>query len=538
MSSLAEYIEWYSDFTFYDKPFNDVDNMVLSMLAYYRFDSKRDSGRPMMLRRCVTNSIKNDPFLRAAYNSKRFGNLMVSDYTETFSKDTMTQFAAMTFHLYDNVYYISFRGTDNSLVGWREDFIISYKLTAGQQLAVKYLEDVMQEGKEYIVGGHSKGGHLALYGCSHVSDEKCALIKHIYNNDGPGLCPEVSDVSRIELIRDRVTVIVPQYCVFGKIFDHHFEDMKIVASSYEGIDQHDIISWEVRHGKPDIVSEYDVNSLWINDLAEDWLQDVDPAERESLVNSIFDAMEARGVETYTEAFNTGVEGVEDLLKKIIETDNLETVAKIPEKALFGEWPKRLRTGKLAKFINANQLIEGIVFVVVGLLMIIIPQWAFHIIITVLIGGVLVIQLVYTAKRLHKSRWNFERERTRFYILAIIATIFSVVLVKQQAMAVFGSGIAGGWLLVTAYKSFLAVKKSKHRDFLFWKNLVKTILYACCGVLIVFVPSELLIWMVLVLGFLMVIDGTCTIIYSIIQANERYSEVYDKVKKKVSIKKKG
>ena len=175
--------------------------------------------------------------------------------------------------------------------------------------------------------------------------------------------------------------------------------------------------------------------------------------------------------------------------------------------------------------------------VIGLLMIIVPQWAFHVIITVLLGGAVVFQLIHTAKRLKKSQWNFERERMRFYILAILATIFLIVLMKQQAMAVFGSGIAGGWLLVTAYRSFLAFKRNKNYDFLFWKNLVKTILYACCGIMIVFVPSELLVWIVLALGIIMVIDGVCTIIYSIIQANEKYSAVYDKVKQKVSIKKK-
>ena len=214
MSSLAEYIEWYSDFTFYEKPFNDVDNFVLSMLAYYDFDLKRDGGRPMMLRRCVKNSITKDSFLRAAYNSKRFGNLMVSHYSEYFSHDTMTQFAAMTFHLHDNVYYIAFRGTDMSLVGWREDFIISYQLTEGQKKAVAYLDEVIEEDKQYIVGGHSKGGHLALYGCCHISDEKLARVIHIYNNDGPGLCPEVLRIPCMRDYRKKAVRILPVHTPF------------------------------------------------------------------------------------------------------------------------------------------------------------------------------------------------------------------------------------------------------------------------------------------------------------------------------------
>lgn len=532
MSSLAEYIRWYAEFSFYDKPFNDVDNLVLSMLAYYSFDGKKNSERPKVLRRCVANSPKNDDFLSAVLNSRRFGNLMVSDYAETFSRDTTTQFAAMTFHLRDNLYYIAFRGTDNSLVGWREDFIMSYKMTAGQQKAVQYLEDVIRDDRVYIIGGHSKGGHLALYSSCLVSREKQNRIKQIYNNDGPGLCPEVSDVSLVEAVRDRVTVIVPQYCVFGKIFDHHFADWKIVSSSYQGINQHDIISWEVDDGKLALVKNYAPESNWINSVAEKWIEDVAPADRETLVNSIFDTMEARGAETYTEALESGLDGMEDVLKNIVESDSFNTVAKIPEKMLFGGLPKRLRTGKLATFINANQLAEGVIFVIFGLLMIIVPRWAFHIIITSLLGGLLIFQFGYTIRRLYQSHWNFESERTRFYIFAVIAVLFTVIMVKQEAMSVIGSGVAGVWLFITAFKSFLAVKKSETRDFLFWKNIVKTVLYSWCGIFIVLAPTAFLMWFVLALGVVMVIDGVCTIFYSIIQANEKYSEKYDNIKAKV------
>lgn len=521
MTTLVDYIRWYADFSFYEKPFNEIDNLVLCMLTYYNYDLKEDS-RPTSLRRCVTNSPVNDSFLDAALRSRRFGSLMISDFCEVFSRDTCVQFAAMKFHLHDKVYYIAFRGTDNSLVGWKEDFIMSYRITEAQKTSVTYLERVIGDD-EYIVGGHSKGGNLALYGTCHLSEAKLKKVKHIYNNDGPGLCPDVSDVKLVDRVKDRMTVILPQYCIFGKIFMHEIADTRIVTSSYSGINEHDIVSWGVAYGKLDIAEEFDPESEWINGVGEKWLHDVSPEERESLVKGVFASAEARGVSTYNEALKVDVDGVEDLIVNIVESDSLKTVAKIPEKALFGDFIERLKTGKLARFINANQLIEGITFTVIGILMAVFSDKAFHIIITILLGGVVLFQLGYTIKKLYESKWNFVREKTRVYIFLVIATLFTIILVKQEAMFIVGSGLAGGWLLVVAYKSFLAFKQSKERDFAFWKNVVKSILYTGCGIFIILAPSKTAQWFVLVLGVLMAIDGVSAIVYSVIEANDKYTK---------------
>ena len=231
-----------------------------------------------------------------------------------------------------------------------------------------------------------------------------------------------------------------------------------------------------------------------------------------------------------------VDGVEDLLKNVVESDSLKAVAKIPEKALFGDFVERLKTGKLAKFINANQLVEGIIFTVIGILMAIFSDRSFQVIITILLGGVVVFQFVYTVRKLHESRWNFARERTRVYIFVVIATLFAIILVKQDALFIIGSGMAGGWLLIIAYRSFLAFRQSKKRDFAYWKNVVKSIVYTGCGIFIILAPSETAQWFMLALGGLMAIDGISAIIYSIIEANEKYSAKYNTLKEKVKIKK--
>ena len=522
MSSLIEYIKWYSEFSFYDKPFNEVDNLVLSCLAYYKFDLKKSEGRPAQLKRCL---VGGGDFANAARESVRFGQIVVSDYVDIFDKKASAQFAAVKFRLSEGLYYIAFRGTDNTMVGWREDFMMSYKSTVGQQQSVSYLEKAIGEG-EYYVGGHSKGGHLAVYGCCHLGDEQLRRVKRIYNNDGPGLCAQVSDVSLAEKVRTRITLILPQYCIFGKLFAQKIPDTKIVKSSNKGIMQHDIASWRVDCGELDRASDFDSDSLWLNDIADKWLSDVEPDKREKLINSFFDAFDENGVITREQILSGGVEEAQDLLMNMVESDSVKTAAKLPEKVVFGDLIDRLQSGKLKKFISANQLVEGIIFAAVGLLMLIFNKNALHVIVIVLLGGVVAFQLWYTVKKLHESHWDFARERTRVYIFLVILTLFALVLVKEQATFIVGSGIAGGWLLVIAYRSFIAAKESGERDFAYYKNTVKAIVYLICGAAVLVTPLGTLKWIMLALGVIMAIDGVCTIVYSVINANGRYEKSGD------------
>ena len=531
MDILKDYIKWYSDLTFYDKPFTEVDNLVLSMLAYYQFDLKQPDSKPAQLKKCITNNADGDSFLTAALESRRFGSISVSDYVEIFDKKSTVQFAAMKFKIRDGLYYIAFRGTDNSIVGWREDFMMCYKKIESQDRAVNYLRSVIGDD-DYYVGGHSKGGHLALYGVCHLSEEQLSHVKHIYNNDGPGLCPEVCDVGLIDRIRLRTTVIHPQFCVFGKLFAHDIPDTKIVKSSYSGIMEHDLISWVIDGGELDTVEDFDPDCLWIHDIADNWLKDVDPQDREKLADTVFNTFEEGGIENKDEIFEEGIDGVEDLLKNMIESDTVKTAAKFPEKLLFGDFIAGLRRGKLGKFIDANELVEGIIFVIVGLLMIILHENAMEITVIILVGGIVLFQIVYTTKKLKLCNWDFRRERTRVYILLICLTVFALIIVKEQAMFIVGCGIAGGWLLVIAYKSFIAVRESSSHDFAFFKNICKSVLYFACGVAVMFTPSSAAKWIVLAVGTIMTIDGICTIVYSFIQANEKYAAKYRRFKDKV------
>lgn len=72
--------------------------------------------------------------------------------------DQQTQFAALTFRLPDGTLYLAFRGTDDTLVGWKECFAMSYAFPVpAQALAQDYLVQAAQRPRRLRVGGHSKG---------------------------------------------------------------------------------------------------------------------------------------------------------------------------------------------------------------------------------------------------------------------------------------------------------------------------------------------------------------------------------------------
>ena len=190
--------------------------------------------------------------------------------------------------------------------------------------------------------------------------------------------------------------------------------------------------------------------------------------------------------------------------------------------LFGDFFDRLFSGRLRRFLDADELVEGIILTLLGLLMVLVPRQTFWIVVAVLLGGTVAFQLWYTIKKLRQSRWNFAHERTRVYILLACATVFVVTLVKPQAVFIVGSAIIGGWLLLSAYKSLLKVKSGRKRDFLWFRNIVKAVLYMGCGVFIMAAPVETLKWFMLALGAVMVIDGICTVIATLLKANRKYS----------------
>ena len=299
MDKLVDYVKWIGSLDFDVYPFREADALVLCVISYF------DVGpvfreHPGYVRDCLpmieSDELKleitggdmgNREIFEAAARSARFGNLLMTDYeSELMTGPSPVQFAAVTFHCPGRFSFIAFRGTDASLAGWQEDFMISFTRTDAQLMAQDYAERMLSHeqrlypvpspkedqasaglelyGPVWYMGGHSKGGNQALYAACTITDDSWSKVRRAYLLDGPGFCPEVMDLSLIDRIDAKSTRIIPEFDVIGKLFEPKITDTKIVHSYRDGVEQHSLASWLVDHGDLALAPMTDPKANWLN----------------------------------------------------------------------------------------------------------------------------------------------------------------------------------------------------------------------------------------------------------------------------------
>ena len=359
MDSLMDYIQWMGDYPISMTGFHDADALIFCALSYFDLSPlfPSDADRTEISKDTIHESItmsKEDKtiekrhrlhdclgvigeiqlkivsvgneesyfkLLTLAASSKRYGELYISDYCELSRKKPPLQFSAICFHDEEDFSFLAYGGTDNSLAGWKENFMISFTRTESQDLAYQYAEKVICTGRRWYVGGHSKGSNLALYASCNLDNERWDAIEHVYLLDGPGLCPEVLDQALTGRVDKKCTQIVPQFCVFGKIFAPQISDIRIVQSSASDILQHSIITWGIDHGKLALAEDFDSVSLSINEAVNIWICQVSYAGRVIFTEELFDALTADGDETIDQIRAKGLEGMEALILRLIQTSD-------------------------------------------------------------------------------------------------------------------------------------------------------------------------------------------------------------------------
>ena len=230
----------------------------------------------------------------------RFRGTKVAHFREVFDKEKVQQFAALVFLLPDGTRYVSFRGTDLSITGWKEDFLMSFTAeTEGAKEAVSYLNEVAAcvEG-DLILGGHSKGGNFAMFAAAFAEDAVKERILKVYNNDGPGFREEIVRSAAYRELLPKITNIVPQTSIIGRLLSNEAAHT-VVKSNAAGIFQHDVTTWEATKDKfvraePDAFSDFVEKSLGT------WLETMDDEARKSLVETVFSMIEMTEAETFAE----------------------------------------------------------------------------------------------------------------------------------------------------------------------------------------------------------------------------------------------
>ena len=314
---LFDYLKWRNDVSLRAAPFNEIDNVLLSYLAYADFgellqeEKRRVSIETCFKRFCKKHDLANvresklfieraPLLLEDMVCGARFRGTKVVHFREVFDKEKVQQFAALVFLLPDGTKYVSFRGTDLSITGWKEDFLMSFTAeTEGAKEAVSYLNEVAAcvEG-DLILGGHSKGGNFAMFAAAFAEDAVKERIRKVYNNDGPGFREEIVRSAAYRELLPKITNIVPQTSIIGRLLSNEAAHT-VVKSAAAGIFQHDVTTWEVTKDKfvraePDAFSDFVEKSLGT------WLETMDDEARKSLVETVFSMIEMTEAETFAE----------------------------------------------------------------------------------------------------------------------------------------------------------------------------------------------------------------------------------------------
>ena len=334
MTDIFDYLKWRSDVPFSVAPFNDVDNIILSELSYSDFSgivSSDDSSVSLsqVCERFFLMHDRSEIIQNTAFDAKapllmeymvsgcRFGNMYLHRFVSKLDEEKTAQMSAVTYLLDDGSAYVAFRGTDNTLVGWKEDFDIGcLSETRGQQLAVDYLKLIAKEiNRPLRVGGHSKGGNFAIYAASFISSEVQDRILTVFSNDGPGFRKEVIEMPGYLRILPKVVRIIPDTSMIGMLLSNKAE-YKVIRSNASGILQHDVMSWSTERARFEPAELSDLGKL-LNTVLDSWIDDMNDELRNSVTDTIFAVFESTGADSFREISHQKLKSAEAMLAYLL-----------------------------------------------------------------------------------------------------------------------------------------------------------------------------------------------------------------------------
>lgn len=297
--------------SFEEKPYTAEDALVFARLSYVPFqllawDTAYSISSAYEYLSSLTFEEKvliewDDELLAACASSDRYKDVAVLDFISDTDLLTDKQFSAVTFTPDSDLYFVAFRGTDNTVVGWKEDFNMSFITPVPSQAeSVRYLSSVMDEypSGTFVLTGHSKGGNLAIYSASFVSEAKQDSILEVFSFDGPGFPDEVLEEDGYQRMRDRIRLYVPKSSVIGMLLSRDLSYTAVDSNALSGFRQHDIYTWMITEGAFVLAEGVDDQSRFFDRTIRSTLATLDDNEREELVDLIFSLAEDTGKSTF------------------------------------------------------------------------------------------------------------------------------------------------------------------------------------------------------------------------------------------------
>ena len=318
MGIIFDYLDQVAYDSIYDTPFNELDMLMLTEITYLPFDQivsdqmspdctcrlfEAAEKAPQDLSMLVTkNRLK---LLEKVASSTRFKNIKLMGYVNDIDSDVQKQFAAMIFKIKPDSYVLTFRGTDDSIIGWKEDFHMTYMdQVPAQKTAVNYLRKAMDAlPGQFILTGHSKGGNLASYAASQIEPEYQERIQSIYSYDAPGLNHSVITSQGYQTISDKIKRYIPQGSIVGMMLETPKQAQIVKSTAIGGLAQHDTFTWQIADQTFVLLDNLNPDSLQVDKTLKNWVDSVSDEELKDFFDLFFGLI-----------LDAGISSINDLTK--------------------------------------------------------------------------------------------------------------------------------------------------------------------------------------------------------------------------------
>ena len=350
MGIIFDYLDQVAYDSIYDTPFNELDMLMLTEITYLPFDQivsdqmspdctcrlfEAAEKVPQDLSMLVTkNRLK---LLEKVASSTRFKNIKLMGYVNDIDPDIQKQFAAMIFKIKPDSYVLTFRGTDDSIIGWKEDFHMTYMdQVPAQKTAVNYLRKAMDAMPgQFILTGHSKGGNLASYAASQIEPEYQERIQSIYSYDAPGLNHSVITSQGYQTISDKIKRYIPQGSIVGMMLETPKQAQIVKSTAIGGLAQHDTFSWQISGQTFVLLDNLNPDSLQVDKTLKNWVDSVSDEELKDFFDLFFGLI-----------LDAGISSINDLTK----LENFDKILAVFENANALTDQEREMLTRLAKLL--------------------------------------------------------------------------------------------------------------------------------------------------------------------------------------------
>ena len=519
-NNIENYLRFRGDISFEESPFNEVDNLVLSAFCYADLTglattSEYKNGLTISefarrLKEKGHYAKKEDILTKPSFvyllgETKRFGNLVVSHFIDDVSLQETIQFSAMEISFGDGTAYIAYRGTDDSPAGWKEDFTLTFLEVPGQRKALDYLKASLKRYDSVMVGGHSKGGNLALYAVSFLSESQCAKIKQVYLNDSPGLCGKVKRKATSVGIESKIMRIQPHYSVVGELLEPGADSVHIVNSYGRDIVEHDPFTWEVEGTHFVEVPDFEPDAKSLAQTVSFWLESLEDEEKKRTIDDIF-----ASIHQYPSISAWREKGPREILKAIRsfvrKNSDINSLAYLPIAAL-GTEKTRPTFKAIIDFLAKNTLPIGVALLVFGIIFLFFPKVSMSILSLAIVGGTMVFEIFITVYLTIQSKGDIEPQLFRIYVSTILLMIFIAMVANPNILEVYRSFIFGIMLLMLGFREIGEIFKYKPRLFFIAIKALFAAYLILSGGFLLMDTSHQLVLTTLLLGTVALIFGS-------------------------------